>query len=162
LKIIFGVSKSLLAEFALKKKKRRPFGVWILTIYALLYAGVYQLAPTTMLNVLRGHTALYSKEDIPVFIIYAFLKISIIIASFLTWGGLEVGRKSFLVFITLFFLGDGISNFGWGTRIPRLDDVRGWIWYITDFVFPILCIWYFNKPSVKEFFRRVEKDVIDQ
>jgi hypothetical protein len=145
-----------------KTKKRRPLGVWVLTLYALLYVGIYQLAPTTMLNVLRGYTAIYSKEDIPVFIIYAFLKISIIVTSILTWGGFEIGRKSFLVFITLYFLGDGISNFGWGTQIPDLDDVRGWIWYISDFVFPILCIWYFNTPSTKEFFRRVEKEAIDQ
>jgi len=145
-----------------KKKKRRSLGVWILTIFALLYGGIYQLVSTGALNVLKGYTALYKEKEIPIYILYAFLNISIIIVSLLTWGGLEIGRKSFLVFITLNFLGDGIRNFGWGTQIPDSDNVRMWIWYIADFAFPLICIWYFNKPSVKEFFRRVERETIDQ
>jgi len=145
-----------------KTKKRRPLGVWILTVYALLFGGIYQLIFTDVLNVLQGYTSIYGKDEVPIYYVYAFLSISIIIVSMLTWGGLEVGRKPFLVFVTLNFLGDGISNFGWGTWIPDSDNVSGWIWYITDFVFPLICIWYFNKPSVKEFFRRVEKDAIDQ
>jgi hypothetical protein len=136
-----------------KSKKRRPLGAWVLAIYALLYVGVFQLAPTTTLNVLRGYTAMYSKEDIPVFIIYAFLKMSIIIASILTGGGLEIGRKSFLFFVIVYFLGDGIYNFSWGTEIPGLHDFDNWIWYITDFGFPLICTWYFNRPSIKVFFQ---------
>jgi hypothetical protein len=50
-------------------------------------------------------------------------------------------------------------EFEWGTQFPDLDDLGGWFIYITDIMFPLLCIWYFNKPSVKEFFRKVEKDV---
>ncbi len=135
-------------------KKRRPIGVWILTVYALLYGGIYQLIFTDVLNVLQGYTSIYGKDEVPIYYVYAFLSISIIIASMLTWGGLEVGRNSFLVFVTLNFLGNGISNFGWGTWIPDLDNVSGLIRYITDFVFPLICIWYFNKPSVKEFFTK--------
>ena len=135
-----------------KSKKSRPLGVWMLTLYAILYAGIYRQLPIAILSL--GYTAMYSESTMRVKYVYVFLEIFIIIASILAWSGLEIGRKSFLFFITLYFLGDGISNFGWGTQIPDLDDVRGWIWYITDFVFPILCIWYFNKPSVKEFFRK--------
>jgi hypothetical protein len=137
-----------------KTKKQRPLGVWVLTIFSLMYGGLYQLLSTGALNVLQGYTALYSKQEVPIYFIYAFLNISIIITSMLTWGGLEFGRKSFLVFITLNFLGDGIENFGWFTRMPDSDNVRMWIRYITDIVFPLLCIWYFNIPSVKEFFKK--------
>lgn len=67
------------------------------------------------------------------------------------------------LFLSLyFFLGDLITEFGWGMQIPDLDDLGGWFLYITDIMFPLLCIWYFNKPSVKEFFRKVKKGCIDQ
>jgi hypothetical protein len=140
-----------------KTKKRRPLGVWVLTLYALLW-GIFTLFLTDVWNILQGYTALYKTSEVPVGYVYAFLSISIIITSILTWGGLEVGKKAFLVFIALFFLGDLITEFGWGMQLPDLDDVGGWFLYITDIMFPLLCIWYFNKPSVKEFFRKVEKD----
>lgn len=141
-----------------KTKMFRPFGIWALTLCALLYS-VFNLFFTGVWNVLKGYTALYSEKEVPIYYVYAFLSILVIVASVLTWGGLEVGRKSFLVVIALYFLGDMIYNFGWGTWIPDSGDVLGWTIYISDFVFPILCIWYFNRPSTKEFYRRVEKDV---
>jgi hypothetical protein len=144
-----------------KATKHRPFGVWVLTLYALLW-GVFILFFTGVWNILQGYTALYNPKEVPVYYVYAFLSISIIITSILTWGGLEVGRKAFLVVITIFFLGHLITEFGWGTQVPDLDDVGGWLLYITDIVLPLLCIWYFNRPSVKEFYRRVEKEAIDQ
>jgi hypothetical protein len=143
-----------------KTKKHRPFGVWVLTLYALLW-GVFILFFTGVWNILQGYTALYNPKEVPEYYVYAFLSISIIITSILTWGGVEVGRKAFLVVITLFFVGDLIRNYGWGTWIPDSGDMGGWFLYITDIVFPLLCIWYFNKPSTKEFYRRVEKDAID-
>jgi len=151
-----------ISKTGLVGKKHRPLGIWILTIFALLYGGIYQLISTGALNVLQGYTALYSKQEVPIYFVYALLNISIIIVSMLTWGGWEIGRKYFLVFVTLNFLGDGIENFGWFTRIPDTDNISMWIRYITNFLFPLICIWYFNKPSVKEFFRRVEKHEIDQ
>jgi hypothetical protein len=144
-----------------KATKHRPLGVWVLTLYALLW-GVFILFLTDVWNILQGYTALYNPKEVPVYYVYAFLSISIIITSILTWGGLEVGRIPFLVIVALCFFGDIIDNYGWGMLIPDSDDVLGWVLYITDFVFPILCIWYFNRPSVKEFYRRVEKEAIDQ
>ena len=143
-----------------KPKKNRPFGVWVLTLYALLW-GVFILFFTGVWNILQGYTALYNPKEVPVYYVYAFLSISIMITSILTWGGLEVGRKTFLVVIVLFFLRNLITEFRWGTDAPDSDDVGGWLLYITDIVFPLLCIWYFNKTSVKEFFRRGEKEAID-
>ena len=144
-----------------KAAKHRPFGVWVLTLYALLWS-VFILFFTGVWNILQGYTALYNPKEVPVYYVYAFLSISIIVASILTWGGVEVGRKAFLVVITLFFLGDLITEFRWGTQVPDIRDIQSWLTYIMDFGFPALCIWYFNKPSVKEFFRKTEKEVTDQ
>ena len=144
-----------------RAKKHRPLGVWVLTLFALLW-GVFILFFTGVWNILQGYTALYKTKEVPIYYVYAFLSIFIIITSILTWGGLEVGRKAFLVVITILFLGHLITEFGWGTQVPDSDDVVGWLLYITDIVLPFLCIWYFNRSSVKEFYRRVEKEAIDQ
>lgn len=94
-----------------KTKKYRPFGVWVLTLYAFLW-GVFILFFTDVWNILQGYIALYNSKEVPVLYVYAFLSISIIITSILTWGGLEVGRRAFLVVISLYFLGDIIRNYG--------------------------------------------------
>lgn len=135
-----------------KSKKRRPLGVWVLIIYTLLYIGFYEDLPIGMLSL--GYTAMYTESAMRVNYVYVFLEIFIVITSILAWSGLEAGRRSFLFFILLHFLGDGIYNFQWGTQIPSLGNLDNWIWYMTDFLFPIVCVWYFNKPSVKEFFRK--------
>lgn len=44
---------------------------------------------TDVWNILQGYTALYKTSEVPVGYVYAFLSISIIITSILTWGGLE-------------------------------------------------------------------------
>ena len=88
-----------------KATKHRPFGVWVLTLYALLW-GVFILFFTGVWNILQGYTALYNPKEVPVYYVYAFLSISIIITSILTWGGLEVGRIPFLVIVALCFFGD--------------------------------------------------------
>jgi len=146
-------------DFENKTKKHRPIGVWVLTIFALVFGGIFPLYFEPF-DLLRGYTAFYSNDDIPIIILVAFLNIAIIIASILTWRGSDIGRISFLILITIYFLRDGKYVYLWGRRIP--DDFENWFWYITDFGLPILCIWYFNRSSIKNFFRRVEKDVTDK
>ena len=134
-----------------KTKKRRPLGIWVLTIYAILYIVIYRQLPVAIESL--GYTAMYSESAMRVNYVYGFLEIFVIIASILAWSGWEIGRKSFLFFVILYFLGDGIYYFEWGTRILDLDDFNNWIGYITDFGFPLLCIWYFNRPSTKDIFQ---------
>jgi len=142
-----------------KKEKHRPLGVWILTIFALVFGGIFPLYFEPF-DLLRGYSAFYSSDDVPIVILVALLNIASMIASIFTWRGSDIGRISFLILITVLFLRDGIRVFSWGTRIP--DDIDSWLRYIVDFGFPIFCIWYFNRPSTKEFYRRDEKKVIDQ
>lgn len=131
------------------KKMRRPFGVWLLTIFALIFGGIFPLYLEPF-DLLRGYTAFYREADIPIIIIGAILNISIIIAGIFTWRGMNFGRIAFLILIVIYFMWDGIDVFSWGTRVPT--DIQNWFWYITDFGVPLLCIWYFNRPSTKDFF----------
>jgi hypothetical protein len=132
-----------------KITKRRPPGVWILTIFALIFGGIFPLYFEPF-DLIRGYFAFYAYEDIPIIIVCGIVNILIILASILTWKGSRFGRISFLVLITIYFLYDGITSFSWGRRIP--DDLENWIWYITDFGFPNLCLWYFNRVSTKEIY----------
>jgi hypothetical protein len=134
-----------------KTKKHRPVGVWTLTIFALFFGGIFPLYFEPF-DLLRGYTAAYNSDDIPTIILVAVLNIAIIMASILAWKGSDIGRVSFLLLITVYFLRDGIRIFSWGTRIP--NDIDSWLRYITDFGFPVLCFLYFNKTSTKEFFRK--------
>jgi hypothetical protein len=134
-----------------KPKKHRPLGIWILTIFAMIFGGVIPLS-FEPLDLLRGYTAFFSERDIPIITVRAFLSLFIVVTSILAWSGSKIGKIIFLIFVTVFFLGDGIDTYSWGTRIPSSTLV--WFRYITDFTFPLICIWYFNRPSIKEFFRK--------
>ena len=138
-------------------KKHRPMGVWILTAFALVFGGLFPLYFEPF-DLLRGYFAFYAPADIPVIVMTAMLNVLIIAASILTWMGSRIGRISFLIFIAILFWQDGIDVFLWGTRIPT--NLDNWFRYITDFGFPLVCIWYFNRPSTREFFGTLEKNVV--
>ncbi|PKN93567.1 MAG: hypothetical protein CVU44_09465 [Chloroflexi bacterium HGW-Chloroflexi-6] len=139
-------------------KKSRPLGVWALTIFGLVFGGIYPLS-FEPLDLLMGYTAFYGTKDILIIKIMALLNVAIIITSILAWKGSRIGQLLFLIFITILFGWGGIVSSSWGSRIPRLSDVQSWLMYIVEFGFPVFCVWYFNKPSTKEFYGKVEKMV---
>lgn len=137
-----------------KSKKSRPLGVWVLTMFGLFFGGIFPLS-FEPLDLLKGYTAFYSSEDIPIIKIMAFLNVTIVLTSIMTWKGSKIGRIFFLTFLAIFFVRDGVLSFLWGSRIPEFSDIQGWFRYIIDFGFPVFCIWYFNRPSTKEFYKKL-------
>lgn len=133
-------------EISGKTENRRPPGVWVLTLFAIIFGGIFPLYFEPF-DLLRGYFAFYTPSDIPIIIITGIVNILIILARILTWKGSRFGRIMFILLITLFFLHDGITVYLWGTRIP--NNLENWIRYIIDFGFPIVCIWYFNRQSTK-------------
>ncbi len=133
--------------------KRRPLGVWVLALFGLVFGGIFPLS-FEPLDLLMGYTAFYSSKDIPIIKIVALLNVFIFLTSILTWKGSKIGQIFFLIFITIFFVWDGLVSSSWGSRIPRLSDVQSWLIYMVDFGYPLFCIWYFNRPSTKEFYRK--------
>jgi hypothetical protein len=147
-------------------KVRRPFGVWILTIHALIIA-LFIFGINNSIMVLKGEVAMFASDDVPLKLLWAYLCIGIIIASFLTWIGWEPGRIFFLVLASILYLWTGKDMFSWITH-PSFWKILPWetIWdqivptifqFIGCILTPILYIWYFNKSSTRAFYRKVEK-----
>lgn len=82
--------------------KKRPLGVWVLTIFGLTLGGIFPLL-FEPLDLLMGYTAFYSSKDIPIIQVIALLNIVIILTGFLTWKGSKIGQIFFLISVTVFF-----------------------------------------------------------
>lgn len=149
------INKNLLS------KKHRPLGVWILTLHALLFAGSNLLLSDSFL-VLKGEVAMFRSDRVPRMLLWAYLNIGIIIASILTWAGWEPGRVFFLVLTATFHLDQGIGTFLWIThrdfgKAPMGNQIDSWLGFIGDILIPLLYIWYFNKISTREFYKKAGK-----
>ena len=145
--------------------KKRPFGVWGLTIYALIVAGMN--LPGDSFHVLKGEVAMYRSDQVPNMLLWAYLNIGIIIASILTWIGWEPGRIFFLSLISIFYLEQGIGTFLWIThrdfvKAPIGSQIDAWLRFTGCILIPILYIWYFNRSSTKEFYKKVDKMATSQ
>ena len=156
----------LVLDKKLFPKKHRPLGVWILTIHASIIALIIFGANNSIL-VLKGEVAMFASDDVPFMLLWAYLCIGIIIACFLTWIGWEPGRIFFLVLTSIFYLGAGENILSWITN-SHFWKILPWetIWdqivptifqFIGCIMSPVLYIWYFNKPSTRAFYRKVEK-----
>lgn len=147
-------------------EKRRPLGVWILTIQALIIAWFIFEVNNSMM-VLKGEVAMFASDAVPFMLLWAYLCIGVIIASFLTWIGWEPGRIFFLAITFIFYIGIGQNIFSWIVN-PYFWKILPWetIWdeiiptifqFIGCILLPILYIWYFNKPSTRAFYRKIKK-----
>jgi hypothetical protein len=85
-----------------KIAKRRPLGVWVLTIFGLVFGGVYPLS-LEPLDLLMGYIAFYSTKEIPIIKIGALLNVAIILTSILAWNGSRIGQILFLISIIILF-----------------------------------------------------------
>lgn len=142
--------------------KKRPFGVWVLTIYVLILAGIN--LPGDSFLVLKGEVAMFRSDQVPYMLFWAYLNISIIIASILTWAGWEPGRILFLFLISVFYF---MQVQGLYLRIthqyfennPIIYQIDSWFRFIGNILIPILYIWYFNRLSTKVFYSKSEQSV---
>ncbi|MBX3035504.1 MAG: hypothetical protein KF758_01210 [Anaerolineales bacterium] len=150
----------------ISQKIRRPFGVWILTIHAVIVAFWGFMVNNSDL-VLKGEVAMFASDEVPFMLLWAYLCIGVFIASFLTWIGWEPGRISFLILTSTFYLLLGEDIFLWITN-PHFWKILPWetVWddivptiflFIGCIMTPVLYIWYFNKPSTRAFYAKVKK-----
>ena len=130
-------------------QKSRPTGVWILTIYALIFVGIAPLLLSIFMLV-SGNTAG------SVFSILLSLPISIgvITSAIGAWKGSEKARKSLLVLVTLHYVLVAINNYLFisSGQVPDDEQTRLWGRVLRGFIYPAVYIWYFNKYTTKEFY----------
>lgn len=130
-------------------QKTRPTGVWILTIYALIFVGIAPLLLSVFM-LISGNAAG------SVFSILLSLPISIgvITSAIGAWKGSEKARKSLLVLVTLHYVFIAINNYIFisSGQVPDDEQTRLWGRVLRGFIYPAVYIWYFNKYTTKEFY----------
>ena len=138
-----------IAPSPVTQKAPRPIGVWILTVYAILLAGIAPLLLSIFLLV-SGNTA---GNGISIFLSLP-LSIGIIISAIGAWQGKERARKSLLVLITLHYVLIGINNYLMlnSGQVPEETQTQLWGRVIRGILYPAIYIWYFNKNTTKEFY----------
>lgn len=130
-------------------QRNRPTGVWLLTLYALIFVGIAPLLLSIFMLV-SGNAA--GSE----FSILLTLPISIgaILSAIGAWKGKEKARISLLIFVTLNYAFIAINNFLLlrSGQVPDDEQTRLWARVIRGFIYPAVYIWYFNKFTTKEFY----------
>ena len=144
---------------------QRPIGVWILTFYALIFAGIaplwnyiYWMASGNIPQLLGGNQT----ANIFLFVLCT----SIIIISVISWLGKEIARNVLLALITLYYIFIGINSFLFinsSEFIPYIMQtgnksfqfilqIKSWFPVFWGILCPAIYFWYFNRHSTKEFF----------
>ncbi len=130
-------------------QKSRPTGVWILTIYALIFVGIIPSLLSVFMLV-SGNAAGSG------FSILMSLPISlgVIISAIGAWKGSERGRKFLLVLITLHYVFIFINNFLFILlgQVPDDEKIRLWGRVLRGLIYSAVYIWYFNKWTTKAFY----------
>lgn len=123
-------------------RKRRPFGIWALTVFAVLVAGVLPIL--SLIDLFLYPTI----EVVSIFIVAYLVIIStgVIITSVGAWLGRNWARKILWIFVALFFAPQIIF------AIPE-ESFRDLIPQILQPVVTVaIYIWYFNRAQIKDFY----------
>jgi hypothetical protein len=131
------------------QKAARPIGVWVLTVYALLFAGIAPLLLSLFLLV-SGNSA---GNSINIFLSLP-LSIGIVISAIGAWQGKETARKSLLVLVTLNYVLIALNNFIMinSGQVPEEARTQFWGPVLRGVLYPAIYIGYFNKDTTKEFY----------
>lgn len=131
--------------------RTRPLGVWILTIYALLFAGISVALGTYAL--LMGIAVEMGGTLAIIFSIV--LDAIIVISAIGAWQGKETARKILLVFVTVHYVFIGINNYMLiqsGLPLPEELEVY-WGRVIRGVLYPAVYIWYFTRKTTREYYQ---------
>ena len=131
------------------QKMARPPGVWILTIYALLFAGLAPLFLSVFL-LISGNAA----GSVLGLLFSLLVSIAVIASAIGAWKGSEKARKTLLVFVTLQYVLVALNNFVLlnSGQIPEEEQTRFLGRVLRGFLYPAVYLWYFNRDTTKEFY----------
>lgn len=142
------MAENIAPPFAIGKPER-PFGIWIFTIYALIFAGIAPLLLSIFL-LFSGNTG-----GNTIGILFSIpLSIGVIITAIGAWQGNASSRKLLLILITLNYALIGINNFlelSFG-EVPVEQVSRFWGRVLRGILYPAVYLWYFNRATTKAFY----------
>lgn len=133
-------------------RKRRPFGIWALTVFAVVIAGVLPILSVISLFIVPGSTL----EVASVITIAYTLAVSVvvIISSAGAWLGRNWARKLLMVFIALFFAPQVITSliFIFFYKDPEASSSVAQQQILQGVLTVAIYIWYFNRARIKDFY----------
>ena len=128
---------------------KRPLGVWFLTIYAAIFAGI---SPLVLSVGMLGSGGLGTNSVI--LIISMLLNASIIYYSFRTWQGNDRARKTFMILVTMNYLLIAVNNISFLLSGQLTSDDQTILFgrILRGVLYPAIYIWYFNRSTTKLFY----------
>jgi len=131
--------------------KERLLGIWILTLYAMVFAGLMPLTIELLLFFSRFGRDSGEISYVTVFAGVA-LSLAIIVTSILTWKGNDRARFFFVFFVTghyiLIVLNGLLVQFSGDPAAGLVNLSR----ILMGVLIPPFYIWYFRRADVKQFF----------
>jgi lysylphosphatidylglycerol synthetase-like protein (DUF2156 family) len=130
---------------------KRLLGIWILTLYALVFAGLMPLTIEALLlfSGLGGESQGVSTVTVVAVI---GLSLAIVVTSIATWMGKSRARVFFVFFVTLYYILIALN----GLLVQFSGDPSADAFNISrilmGFLIPPFYIWYFRRADVKQFF----------
>lgn len=136
-----------------QRNRERPLGVWLLTIYAVIFAGIFPLVAAVFL-LMSGDTWDTFGINALSLIFSIILNVSIIVFAVGTWQGKNRARKALLVSITLYYVLVGMNNLLLvnSGQVPADQQARSWGRALRGMLYPAIYIWYFTQATTKDFF----------
>jgi hypothetical protein len=130
----------------------RPRGVWILTICAAIFAGVYPILGS--LFVFAAREQLDTPGTVPIALLSTALGASIIAAAIAAWRGSNTGSWVLLGLVVAFYVLLAWSNYTTATAPLIPDDIRRD--YMTVAIRSLLWIpiylWYFLRAPTRKWY----------
>jgi FlaA1/EpsC-like NDP-sugar epimerase len=134
--------------------RTRPLGVWVFSLYAFLFNGLFSFA-LSMYMLVSGYSTSTPGFSLLSMVFSAVLAAAIAVFSIQLWRGNEHGRIIFLVLITINYLFIAVNNYlviRTGLT-PSESMLQLWGNVIRGFVYPAIYIYYFNRASTRSFYR---------
>ena len=137
---------------------KRPLGVWILTGYAILFAGLGPVIAAVMLLILgdEGQAAGLGPID---WLLPLVLGICVTVAAIGAWRGSNRARIALVVLVTVHYVLIAINNLLWlgAGSVPDAQQVTALGRVVRGVLYPAVYIWYFRRLETKEFYESAEQ-----
>ncbi len=128
-------------------KPQRPLGVWILTVYAVIFRGLVPIVSAITLFAMSDEVMTPSR------FLHWGLGIGITISATETWRGNNTARVALLILVTLETVATWISLTidEWSRQVFLYHF--GFRDVLHLFVFPVIYIWYFTHSKTLEYYK---------
>lgn len=141
-------------------KPKRPLGVWVFTIYSLVYDGIFPLTLAVLLFLQKDFELTATNTLIVGVSIVTSL--GVIVSAYLTWKGNSKARIWFLILITL-YNGLLVANSGYLFYTGQIEQnmiatITGRM--VRGIIFPIVYWIYFSRELVKQFFQPAHQESV--